>query len=125
MHLKPCHAPAHHNVGGGVSLREHIFDLPAGADVPLRHAVGEHGLNPVVLQSFSLTDGLHDGEGFLLIESHVNKVGHDIIPTTDGGGNLRLPGLDQRLGVAEPHVRSVGQTGNTHQIRETLRVRIF
>ena len=101
-------------------LREHVTDLLAGPDIPVRHALGGHGLFPFRLQAFSLTDALHDRKRQGALHPFVDQVDHDIITGTDRRGNGGLARLHQFLGVAQPHVGPVGQTGDPDQVREGL-----
>ena len=97
-----------------MGLGEHVLDLFTGPDIPVRHIVGDHvclPLRPVVtfaLGHGTLSDSLHDLEGFLGIQPLADQVDHDIVTGTDGRGNGGFSFQDQRLGIAQPYVRSVG-----------------
>ena len=54
----------------------------------------------------------------------MDQIDHDIVTGTDRGGDGRLSFLDQHLGVSQPHVGSMGQSGDTNQIGEIFRFRI-
>ncbi len=54
------------------------------------------------------------------LQSLLDQIDHDIVTGTDGRLDRCLALLDQGLGVAQPHVRSVGQTGDPHQVRKIL-----
>ena len=54
----------------------------------------------------------------LTLQSLIDQVDHDIITGTDGRGNRRLSLLDQCLCIPQPYVRTMGQTGDTDQIRK-------
>ena len=43
MHLVPAEAQRRDHVGGSVRFREHVLNLIAGLDVPIRHVVLLHG----------------------------------------------------------------------------------
>ena len=51
----------------------------------------------------------------------MNQINHDIVTTAYGGGNRGLPFLNQRLGIAEPHVGSVRQPRNADKVRKAFR----
>ena len=105
-----------------MGLRKHVLDLLTGPDVPVRHIVGFHLLFPLRFQSLTFTDALHDGEGKLTLQSLIDQVDHDIITGTDGRGNGRFSFLYQCLCITQPHIRTMGQTGDTDQIRKRLAV---
>ena len=101
-------------------FREHIFDLLAGTDIPVRHALRRHGLNPLILQPLPLTHALHDREGKRWLHTLLHQINHDIIPAAYGRGDRRFPFLYQSLRISQPHIRAVGQPGNTHKICKAL-----
>ena len=103
-------------------LWEHILDLFTGPDVPLRNLVFPHRSFPFITQSLSLTDTLHNGKCKTALHSHADKVDHNIISRTDCCRNRCLTFFDQCLCVAEPHVRTMGQTCYSDKIREILRL---
>ena len=49
-------AQGHHDIGGRVRAREHIFDLEAGVDIPLRDIGGAHGLLHLGCEPLALSD---------------------------------------------------------------------
>ena len=114
--------PRHHNVGGRVGLGEHVLDFFAGPDIPVRHPVGRHLLLPLRFQPLAFSDALHDGEGKSLLQSHTDQVDHDVVSGTDRRPNGSFPLLNQSLGISQPYVRAVGQSGNADQIREIFRL---
>ena len=61
--LEPGDSHCHDAIGNGVGLREHVLDLLAGIDVPLRHIVSEHLCLFLFRQALALTDMFHDGKG--------------------------------------------------------------
>ena len=72
VHLVPAEAERRDHVGGGMRLGEHVFDLEAGIDVPLRHAVLAHGLLVLVRElggRLALSGDLHDLERHLWLEA--------------------------------------------------------
>ena len=64
VHLEPHQADGRHQVGNSVSLGEHILDLAAGFDVPIRHIMLLHGFFPAGLKAalghLAFTHGLHN-----------------------------------------------------------------
>ncbi len=52
----------------------------------------------------------------------MDEIHHNIVARTYSGGNRRFAFLDQRLRVAEPHVRAVGKPGYPDQIGKFLRL---
>ena len=95
---------------------EHIFDLLAGPDIPVRHPVGLHLRHPLGFQSLALSYTLHDGEGQSLVQPLGNQIDHNVVTGTDGCLNGCLSLLNQGLGISQPHIRAVGQAGNPHQV---------
>ena len=99
-----------------MGLGEHVLDLLAGPDIPVRNAVVYHvflPVRPVLLFAagyLTFSNSLHDLEGFRLIKSLLDKVDHDIVTTTDTGIDGCLALLDKGLGVTEPNVGTVGKT---------------
>ena len=113
--LEPGDPEGHHHVGYGVGLGEQISDLFTGADVPVGHPVLPHLVLRSLGQSPSLSHRLHDLEGALGLHPLGNEEQHDVIPAADGLADLGRPRGDQVLGVAQPHVGTVGEAGQTHQ----------
>ena len=70
----------------------------------------------------TLSGLFHDIKGFRTIQSHMDQIGHDIITRTDTGRNRSRTIFDQSLGITQPYVRTMGQAGNTDQIRKLLRL---
>ena len=99
-----------------MSFREHVADLLARPDIPVRHALSCHGLFPLWLQAFSLTHALHDRKRQRTFHAFVDQIDHDIIPGTDGSRDRCFPCFYKFLRISQPHVGSVGQTGNTDKI---------
>ena len=117
--------PRHHDIGGGMGLREHVLDLLAGIDVPLRNTVIEHVLAPLVLQALVLSGELHDGEGLTRVHALMHEVDHDIISTADRLLQGGCAVLDEVLRVVEVDVRTVAEARDTYEVREVLRLRIL
>ena len=84
----------------------------------------QHLFFPLRFQAFSFSHALHDRERLLTVQPFSDQVGHDIVSRTDCRGNGRLALFNQCLCISKPYVRSVGQTGNTDQIRKALRFSI-
>ena len=121
INLEPGDAESHHAVGHGVGLGEQILDLLAGANVPIRHAGGHHFLLRTGRQTPALTDGLHDLEGPLVRHTAGDEVEHNIVTGTDGLVHRGGLGVDEVLGVAQPHIGTVGIATDPHQEVELLR----
>ena len=115
MHLEPRDAERHHDIGDRVRLREEVADLGKRLDVPLRHIVLAHFLDPhrpvPCLAGFdlALSDGFHGLKAHLRVKPHRNEVEHNVVTAADGLQNARRAANDQILRVAEPHVRAVGE----------------
>ena len=121
MDLAVGDAQSHHDIGCRMGAGEHIFDLQAGIDIPLGHICGLHGILHLRCKSFAFSNRLHGLKRKGLVHSLGNQVGHDVVTGTDRRGQNRFSFLDQGLGVAKPHIRAVGQTGNTDQFRHGRR----
>ena len=83
-----------------------------------------HGLHPALLKApfhLALTDGLHDLKAHFGVQPHGDEIQHDIVTAAhrlqNGGGTAD----DQLPCVAQPHIRTVGEAGQTHQRIEILR----
>ena len=98
-----------------MGLGEQIGDLLAGADVPVRHPVLLHLLLRPLRQAAALPHRLHDLEGALGVHPLGDQEQHDVVPATDGLADLGGARGDQVLGVAQPHVGSVGEAGQADQ----------
>ena len=124
VHLEPCNTQRAHDVRYGVTLGEHVLDLLTAVDEPLRHAVVDHRLLHLRLQALALTDGFHRRERQLGLHALVDEVIHDIVTAADAFAQHSRTGADQILCIAQPHVRTVGQAGNTDQLLHRGRLRI-
>ena len=115
MDLEPGNAERHHHVGHRMGFGEEIFDLLAGADVPLRHPRGDHFLLRTVGQAPALPHRLHDLEGTLFRHAAGDQEEHDIVAAADGLADRDPLIHDQILGVAQPHVGPMGKAGQPDQ----------
>ena len=116
MHLEPRDAQSHGHVGHGVALGEHVLNLLAAVNEPRGHVMLDHGLFHFRLQALALTHGLHRGEGQLRLHALVDQVIHNIVTAAHAFVQLGCTGADNVLRVAQPHVRTVAQTGNAYQL---------
>ena len=110
------------NVSHGVRLREHVFDLLAGIHVPVRDLDLAHGLLVLGLQSFALTDALHDLEGVEWLHAPALQIEHDVVSGADDVAKSELQVGDEGLGVVEPDVRAVGKTGYPDEVLDVFRL---
>ena len=124
MDLIPGDAEGHHHVGHGVGLGEEITDLGKGVDVPGGHVVGLHGLHPALVKAallhLALADLFHDLEGHLGVQAFGDEIEHDVVPAAHRLQNAGRAPHDQLPGVAQPHVRPVGEAGKPYQSVEVL-----
>ena len=110
MDLKPGNTDTHHNISHRMGFREHIFDLFAGPEIPVRHIMFFHDFLIIRCQALPFTDTFHDLERLFGFNPFVDQIDHNIISCTDGCGNLGFSLLDQRLCIAQPYIRTMGQT---------------
>ena len=127
MYLEPRDAEGHHDIGRSVRLREEVFDLFAGFDVPFRHLMLAHllhnALRPrLALVDRALSDGLHEFEGTLLRQTALDEIEHDIVAAADGLIDRGRAAQDQVLRVAEPNIRAVGEAGKADERIELRRL---
>ena len=115
MHLEPRNAECHHNIGHSVGLGEQVGDLLARADVPVGHAGGYHLVLRTLGQASALSHAFHDLKGALWGHPLGNEEQHNIVTAADGLADLGRARGDQVLGVAQPHIRTVGKAGQPHQ----------
>ena len=99
-----------------MGLREHVLDLLAGIDVPLRDTVIEHVLTPLVLEALVLSGELHDGEGLTRVHALMHEVDHDIISTADRLLQRGRAVLDEVLGVVEVDIGTMAEARDTHEV---------
>ena len=45
-----------------------------------------------------------------MLQPLVDQIDHNIVSSTDTGGNGRCPGFDQILGISQPYVRTMGKS---------------
>ena len=123
-YLEPGDSVCHHNVSCRMGFREHIFDFFAGPDIPVRNAVFFHGGDPLISETFSFTDALHNSKGKTTFHTLTDQVDHNIITGTDCRGNSSFSLFNQCLRISQPYIRTVGKSGNTDQIRKIFRLGI-
>ena len=130
IYLVPGNTPGHHNVRNSVSLREHVLNLLAAPDVPVRYALLLHlclEVRPLVATAAgndTLTNTLHDSKCIARLKSLIKKIYHYIITTTDGTGKLTFTFLNKLLSITQPNVCTMRKSSDTNQVREALRIRI-
>ena len=83
---------------------EHIFDLFAGFDVPVRHIAGTHIFFHVRCQTFSLTYTLHDLKGTFIFHAHTDQIDHNIITGTDRRRQRTVTVFNIILCIAKPYI---------------------
>ena len=127
MHLVPAETKGSDHIGSGMRLREHVFDLEAGINVPVRNAVVSHGLDMFIreqLLGVAFTHDLHDLEGHLIRNALGDEVGHNAVTCSDNLRNGADAVGNQFLRVAEVNVGTVGQSGNLQQVGKGLWLRV-
>ena len=96
-----------------MGLGEHILDLAAALDVPVRHLVLPHGFLPAILEAalgyLALTHSLHDIKGHLGLQTLAQQVQHDAVTAANDLRNGAGAAADQLVRVAGPHIGAVGQ----------------
>ena len=115
VNLEPGNPEGHHHIGYRMGLGKEVLDLLAGTDVPIRHAGGPHLLFRSLWQAPSLPDCLHNLKRPLFRHATGDQVEHNVIPASNGlvdGGCL---GGYEVLGIAQPHIRAVGEAGQPQQ----------
>ena len=115
VHLVPRHTKAHGYIGHGMAAREHVLDLVAAVDGPLGHVVLAHGLLPFGFEPAALAHAFHDVEAHLLLHALGDQEVHDVVAGTEALSQLGRAGIDDVLRVAQPHVRSVRETGDADE----------
>ena len=83
-----------------------------------------HGGDPLVTKALSLTDAFHNGKRKTTLHTLADEIDHNVISGTDCSGNGCLSFLDQGLGISQPHVCTVGKSGNTYQVGKIFRLGI-
>ena len=109
-----------------MGLGEHVLDPLAGPDVPVGNIMLLHLLLPFLpacalfLCDLSLSDILHDLECMRALDSHLYKIGHDIISCTDRCRYGRGSFLDEDFGISLPYVCSVRESRYPYKIGKCL-----
>ena len=127
--LIPGDAEGHHDVGHGVGPREEVADLMARVDEPLRDMAGFQ--LPFVVRrllaqfielvdALALTDIFHDLETRLGLDAVLDEIVHDVVTRRDGFLQGNRARRNQVLGIVQPDVGAVGETGNADQFRKGL-----
>ena len=83
VNLVPTETYRRHNICGSVRLREHIFYLFAGTDIPVGNAVLAHLGLPLGSKSPALSYRFHYFECVRVLDSPSYKVVHNIISAAD------------------------------------------
>ena len=105
-----------------MSFGEQVLDLLTRTDVPIRHAGSHHLLLCPLRQTFAFTDSLHNFERPFLRQTAGDQIDHYIVTTADGLIHPGSAGHNEIFRVTQPHIRSVGIAGNTHQKIEFFRL---
>ena len=107
-----------------MGLGEHILDLAAALNIPVRHIVLPHGLFPAIFKAalghLTLTDSLHDVERHLGLQPLAEQVEHDAVTAANDLCNGAGSVPDQLIGVARPDVCAVRQARDLDQLGEVL-----
>ena len=94
-------------------LREHVLDLLARFDVPVRNSAGLHLLNvfrpllDLACRNLTLTYAFHDVESVLVGKSPVDKARHDGVTASDNGVKIARTVSDEILCVSGPYIGTV------------------
>ncbi|SCH49485.1 Uncharacterised protein [uncultured Faecalibacterium sp.] len=107
-----------------MGLGEHILDLAAALDVPVRHLVLPHGFLPAILETalghLALAHSLHDIKGHLGFQPLAQQVQHDAVTAANDLRNGAGAAADQLVRVAGPHIGAMGQARDLDQLGEVL-----
>ena len=125
MDLEPRHPQGHGHIRDGMSLGEHVFDLFAAVQEPVRHLCVHHGLFHFRFQSATFPDAFHGRKRQLGFHTLVDQIVHDIVTAADAFAQRCGSGSDDLLRVAKPYVRSVAQAGNAQQFLHCMRLGLF
>ena len=71
-----------------------------------------HGCDELVFKRFAvlvLTNIFHDFEGETMVNTHINKVVHDIVTASDDIVELKVVLHDEILSVVVPNVGTMGE----------------
>ena len=105
-----------------MSLREHVFNLLTGVDVPVRHIVLLHLFLPfrpfldLARGDLAFSDTLHDREGKRRVQSLRDQIAHDIVTAAYARKKRTVTVFDMRLRISEVDIRAVGKTGNLDKL---------
>ena len=110
----------HHYICRRMSLREHILDLLAGFNIPVRYICRLHIDDILIRQTFPFSNLFHNFERFLFLYPFVDEIDHDTVTSRNGLFQSDGAIFNQSLSIPQPYVRTVGQTGNTQQVRKGL-----
>ena len=103
-----------------MGFREHVLNLFTRPDIPVRYIMRTHDFFLFRCQTFPLTHLFHDCERLFTLQSLLNQIDHDIITRANRRGNGCLSLFDKSLCIAKPYIGTMGQTGDTDQIRKIL-----
>ena len=84
-----------------------------------------HRLFHFRFESSAFSDGFHRVKRHLRRNTVIDERVHDIVAAADTGCQRRNARLDDFLRIADPHVRAMGQTGNTNQFLHRRRMRFL
>ena len=115
---------SHHDVSGGVRAREEILNLLAGVNVPVGNVVGFEVVNVFGFDAASFANSLHRLEGLERVDAVMNQIHHDIVAGGNGVLQRARALTNQILRVAEPNVGAVRKARNSHEVAETIGVRV-
>ena len=73
-----------------------------------------------LIDALALTDVFHDFKARLGFDAVFDEIVHDVVTGRNGFLQGNRPRRDEVLGVVQPDVGTVGETGNTDQFREGL-----
>ena len=121
VYLEPRDTERHHHISDRVRFWEHVLDLFARIDVPVRHVLLVHRGFHFLGQSLALAHAFHSFERELGFDALQYQVVHDIVAAADAAGQ-RDTAAHQFGRVAQPHVRAVRQAGNGDQFGKRRRV---
>ena len=107
MHLVPRKPQSRNYISCGVSLREHVFYLFAGGDIPFRHLMFTHDIFKFLRQPLTLSHRLHDFEGVCRRQSAMQEIQHYGVTGTDDRVDRTDALFYQRFAVIEPDTGTV------------------
>ncbi len=130
INFEISNSECHHNIGYCMGFREHVLDLSTRLNVPVRHTGFFHSLLPLIpLRHFALchqsfTNLFHNIKSRAIFHTGMDQVSHNIISGTDGRRQGTVTPGNIILGIIQPYIGSMGQTGNANQIRKVFRLGI-